>query len=245
MQNRIELPDGVETRTMKAPSRKISIRSAEGKGTEIVGYAACFYRPSVQGTEFRIGPGTVERIDRHAFDNALKRPDDARCLAGHDSSLILGRVSAGTLKLSVDSIGLAFRCVLPKSPNGENIAESIRRGDIRECSFGFKVDGAAGERWESTDNVRVRWLTDLVLLEVSLVTWPAYTSTSASVERERARGLLDADRRLCLQEIISDYDRRQKEEEAKRLREAETEALFDGLRKRVARQREFDALIGR
>lgn len=59
---------------------------------------------SVFDDEYEMWPGAVETVDRHAFDTAIH--DDVRCLIDHDSRLVLGRTTAGTLQLRIDDHGL-------------------------------------------------------------------------------------------------------------------------------------------
>ena len=72
----------------------------------IEGYAAVFY-DGTERTEFRLGPNMVERIHPGAFDEAF-RDDDVVALFNHDQSLIIGRRSAGTLRLSLDARGARY-----------------------------------------------------------------------------------------------------------------------------------------
>jgi hypothetical protein len=66
----------------------------------------------------------------------------------------------------------------------KDLFESIRRGDISECSFAFKASDA-GQRWEQRKDksgklCTVRTLTDVDLMDASCVTYPAYNQTSVS-----------------------------------------------------------------
>ncbi|MGD0510173.1 MAG: HK97 family phage prohead protease, partial [Terriglobales bacterium] len=140
--------------------------------------------------------GFREVIKPGAFKTALDAKDcDIRCLFNHDDSRVLGRQSAGTLKLSETPEGLAFRCQLdPKNTDHRNLWSSVKRGDIDACSFAFNVpaDGS-GEDWtEGTDEDGKRCTIRSIksferVIDVSVVTHPAYDSTSVS-----ARHALDA-----------------------------------------------------
>jgi HK97 family phage prohead protease len=72
----------------------------------IVGYGAVFYSDTDPGTEYWLWGDVVERISPGAFDRALKERHDARGLFNHDPSNLLGRVTNGTMRLSVDRKGL-------------------------------------------------------------------------------------------------------------------------------------------
>ena len=50
-----------------------------------------------------MGDGMSESIDSHSFDETLS--GDIRALTNHDDTLVLGRNTAGTLKLNVDAHG--------------------------------------------------------------------------------------------------------------------------------------------
>ena len=95
--------------------------------------AAVFYRDGDKGTEFRLWDDVYERIDADAFTRALKESHDVRALFNHDSNHILGRVSSGTLRLSVDNTGLRYSVTLPAS--AANVAEAMQRGDLTGSSF--------------------------------------------------------------------------------------------------------------
>ncbi len=56
------------------------------------------------------------------------------------NSIVLGRkTKSGTLRLSEDSTGLHFDCDLPKTQAANDLRELIRRGDIDQCSSGFRT----------------------------------------------------------------------------------------------------------
>ncbi len=74
----------------------ISFREDPNGGTgTLVGYAATFDSLSSDLGGFK------EKISRGAFKNTIKS-DDVRALFNHDSNFVLGRTTAGTLKLSED-----------------------------------------------------------------------------------------------------------------------------------------------
>jgi hypothetical protein len=144
----------------------------------IEGYAACFDVLSEDLGGFR------ERIRPGAFAPALRDSlGGCACLFNHDSSLLLGRVRAGTLTLSEDAAGLFFRCVLPPTETGRSVHSAISRGDCDQCSFGFSV-GEDGQEWEESGGVVIRTLTAIDhLYDVSPVTFPAYSQTSVSARK--------------------------------------------------------------
>src|SRR5574343_240132 len=80
------------------------VRTASGVD-RLTGYGAVFFNATNSGTQYKLAARTLERILPGAFDRAI-REDDVRGLFNHDQNHLLGRTSAGTMRLSVDSIGL-------------------------------------------------------------------------------------------------------------------------------------------
>lgn len=147
-------------------------KTDDGKRT-ISGYAALFN--SLSGN---LG-GFVEKIAPGAFSEALKI-SDTRALFNHDANFVLGRQSAGTLRLKEDKIGLFMEVDLPDTQVARDLATSIDRGDITQQSFGFTVKR---DSWEDIDkDVATRTLEEIgELFDVSPVVFPAYPDTSVAI----------------------------------------------------------------
>ena len=121
--------------------------------------------------------GFIETISPEALDGVDLT--DVRCFLDHDSSKLLGRTSSGTLELTVDDIGLHFRCILPDTSTGRDAMELVKRGDLNQCSFGFTV---ANHKWIKGDGIMKRSINKIKsLLEISLVSIPAYDDTDVRV----------------------------------------------------------------
>lgn len=159
----------------------------EGKVRTIAGYAAVFDKLSVVMWGFR------EKIAPGAFRESLR--EDVRALWNHDTNHVLGRTTAGTLRLDEDGHGLKVEIDPPASAAG--FVESIARGDVSQMSFGFKV---LEDRWDEDDEGQdIRTLLRVKLYEVSPVAFPAYPDTEVGVRawlgenpltRRRGEGLL-------------------------------------------------------
>lgn len=155
--------------------------SADGRNPIATGYAAVFDRRSLElrDKQDRV---FVETIDPSAFNNTLRltkrKQADVLALWNHDTRHLLGRVSSGTLQLSVDDVGLRYEVELPDTTTGRDVAELLRRGDIRGSSFGFR---AINPTWSEDDGVLVRRLTEVALMDTSPVTSPAYPDTDAGI----------------------------------------------------------------
>lgn len=166
----------IERRTLAEP---IELRAVEGQpGPVIAGYAARFDVESKDLGGFR------EIIRKGAFDRTLKKGGpDVIARVNHQSSLLLGKKSSGTLRLSVDELGLRYEVDLPDTSVGRDVAEHIRRGDISESSFAFAV-AKDGAKWtaRSTDGLPLREVHAADLFDVApVIDSAAYPSTSVSM----------------------------------------------------------------
>lgn len=169
-----------ETRTLK---RKIDVRAAGDSGRKIGGYAAVFNSETDIGGYFR------EKIAPGAFAEAIKT--DVRALIDHDSGRVIGRTTAGTLRMVEDEAGLAVEIDLPDTTDGRDLATLIERGDISGMSFGFMV---TKQSWDETGDVPLRTIEAVDLFEVSVVAFPAYDDTSIamrSLDTARGKGLVN------------------------------------------------------
>ena len=158
--------------------RPLGIETRDDGIRTLSGYGAVFYREDEPGSEFRLAENYVERIASTAFDRAIKE-DDPRGLFNHEADNILGRVSSGTMRLTVDGVGLKYEIDLPDSDIGNRVATAIERGDITGSSFAFRARGV--EMSNEGEGVTVRTLTDVSVSDTGPVTYPAYEGTSADV----------------------------------------------------------------
>lgn len=167
-----KITNNIETRVFKAQELR-----ADPDSRTLRGYAA------VYNSESEDLGGFTEMIAPGAFDGVLG--DDIRALVNHEDSKILARTSAGTLRLSTDERGLIYEFDVPDTSYGNDLLESVRRGDINQSSFGFTVEA---DHWEQNDNGYKdkkkprRTITKVArLYDVSPVTYPAYPDTSVAL----------------------------------------------------------------
>jgi HK97 family phage prohead protease len=132
------------------------------------------------------GRGFWEELDRQAFDRALEE-DEVCFLLEHNPEKILGRTSSGTLRLSTDKRGLAVDADFPDTSYARDAAVSLERGDLSQMSFAFQVRDGGEEVSTLKDGSTLRKLTDVTLSDVSVVAYPAYTSTEAALRAFEAR----------------------------------------------------------
>ena len=171
-------------------------------------------RPIVYDSRTDIGGWFEEVIDRGALDGTDLT--DVRLLVNHDTSKIpLARSrrnnGSSTMQLSVDDFGMTIRAILDTENNADARAlySAVERGDITGMSFLFSVDT---EKWE---NLKSEYPTRHIekigsVVEVSAVTFPAYTETEISARGkealESARHAVDTARQQLTDPLDSGED---------------------------------------
>jgi HK97 family phage prohead protease len=166
-----------ETRFLENNLSGIECRDDATGQPVISGYAAVFYNPAAQDTEFKVREDYRERISPGAFTDTLIS-EDVRALWNHNSDIVLGRKSAGTLRLVEDERGLRYEIVPPSSAWGLADAESVKRRDVTGSSFGFKV---LDHTMSKESGITYRTIHKVRLYEVSPCVFPAYTGTESNV----------------------------------------------------------------
>ena len=148
-------------------------READG-ALMIEGYFAVF------NSEYWLWPTAYETIDPGAF--SLETDTDVRALTNHDTTLVLGRTTAGTLDLRVDERGLwgSVR-INPADQDAVNLYERVKRRDVDQCSFGFDILEEGAEYRD--DGTTVWHLKRVKLYEVSVCTFPAYEATGVQARK--------------------------------------------------------------
>lgn len=156
----------------------LQTRSQGDSETNVIeGYAAVFNSPTDIWGMF------TEIIAPGAFADAIALNDDIRALFNHDWNNVLGRTKSGTLRLSEDAKGLKFEVDLPNTTLARDLSESLKRGDISQCSFGFVP---TSETWDYEPEIPVRTINSVELHEISVVSIPAYEDTEVSLRSKEA-----------------------------------------------------------
>jgi uncharacterized protein len=152
--------------------RRIAIELRKASGSKLEGYAALFNTSSDD-----LG-GFTEVIRPGAFRRTLLENKDVLSLFDHDTRAVLGRTTAGTLRLNEDAKGLHFEIDMPPTNLGRDLLVSVERGDIRGASFAFK---AREDRWtQGNDGTMLRELLDVDLHEITVTAIPAYPDTEVA-----------------------------------------------------------------
>lgn len=179
-------------RTALVRDGKFTTRAEDGN-LYIEGYFAVF------GSEYRMWENAIETIDEDAFNETVD--GDVRALVNHDSTLVLGRTTAGTLTLRVDRTGLWGSILINRSDqDAMNLYERVKRGDVSQCSFGFDILDQSTEVMENGTTV---WrLKKVELYEVSVVTFPAYEDTSVTARKKDYEEIQKRKKELWQKEMI-------------------------------------------
>lgn len=121
--------------------------------------------PSVRGK-------FVEQMEPKVFQRALEKTNDVALLFNHKEDRKLGSTKDGNLALYEDSIGLRATCTVTDA----EVIQKAKNNELRGWSFGFV---AREDRWEDGQAISRRFVSDIDLLEVSILSvTPAYIATS-------------------------------------------------------------------
>lgn len=179
----------LETRTAPLGSVDAELRAADDGAPKFVGTAIVYDQRTAIGNP--ASWGWYEEIAPGAASKTLAEAD-VRFLVDHDSAKVVSRTSAGTLRLDDTRTGLGVDSDLNTAKSYvSDLRENLADGSITGMSFGFYV---VKDEWtretvqvvndggiEADIEVDVRRITELRLVEVSAVTFPAYDQTDAGL----------------------------------------------------------------
>ena len=161
-----------------------------------------------------------ETMQSGVFKRALQKNQSVPLLLEHDWEKQVAHTNDGTLELREDSIGLRFDAVV-----SEDTYKEIEKKGITSCSFGFKIN----EQQKEPVNTKLekRYVTNIDLFEVSLVSNPAYVGSL--VEK---RALEDALKEEEVEEVrkkeeIEEKEKKSESSEKEKEVEEETEEEKD------------------
>jgi len=147
--------------------RDIEARQAEDGTMRMAGYAAVF-------NEASLPLPFIEKIAPGAFSKTLQETPDVRLLANHEG-LPMARTKNGTMRLYEDETGLYFEAELADTQEARDLYTLVARGDVDQMSFAFRV---IRQNWSKDRSERTLTEVSLADGDVSIVTYPAYPSTS-------------------------------------------------------------------
>lgn len=160
----------------------VELRQSDTGALRVVGYASTYDRsyPIYGGAA---AGGFDEVIRSGAFNKSVREADDVRFLVNHDG-VPLARTKSGTLQLEADDVGLLVDAQLDaSSPIVAGLRSAMERGDMDQMSFAFEV---TRQKWSA--DYSVREIIEVRLFDVSVVTFPANSSTLAMIGSDGADG---------------------------------------------------------
>ena len=111
---------------------------------------------------------------------SVKLREDLAVLEGHEPRHVLGRTSAGTARAWDDGRGVVFEVEAPDTQWARDLAVSMERGDIGQCSFAFRTIREDYYYDQARETV-IREVREAEVCELSIVAMPAYPATKALV----------------------------------------------------------------
>ncbi|MEV8354628.1 HK97 family phage prohead protease [Streptomyces niveus] len=179
------MPKTTERRDLTLATAGLQVRAADGAAPGFTGHAAVFNSRTAIGNPLTWG--FYEEIADGAFTKTITE-GDARMLVDHDTRMVVSRVSAGSLRLAQDAVGLAVDADLDTELSYvSDLVVNLRNKNITGMSFGFRV---VKDDWEPVEietvsgdkaEAELRIIREVQLYEVSAVTFPAYEDTDAGL----------------------------------------------------------------
>jgi HK97 family phage prohead protease len=158
---------------VRVNSTQLEVRQDTADGMTFTGYASVFNSASED-----LG-GFIEYVAPGAFKRSLQSRNEIKLLWNHDTGEPLASLRGGTMQLVEDRTGLKVTATLPNTTRGRDVAELLRTKVIDSMSFGFNV---IRDSWSGDGKTRT--LESVRLSEVSIVSFPAYSSTTATVRSQ-------------------------------------------------------------
>lgn len=168
----------IERRTFTV--QDVEARQADDGTMRLRGYAAVFNDASVP-LPFK------ETIAPGAFRKTLSETPDVRLLINHEG-LPLARTKNGTLTLTEDDRGLLIDAEIADTSEGRDLYKLVERGDVDQMSFAFRV---IRQKWSEDRSTRTLTEVSLADGDVSVVTYPAYPTTTVEA-REALRTAIES-----------------------------------------------------
>lgn len=152
-------------------------------GRIIQGYGSVFEKQSRVMYDVEKKRFFIEVIERGAITEDLIQTCDIKALLEHNKERLLARsnMGAGSLLLSVDDYGLAYKFEAPNTQEGNDVLEMIKRGDLYGSSFSFWTDEKKNVTYQKKDGIWLRTIHRIdKLFDVAIVSDPAYFGTDVT-----------------------------------------------------------------
>lgn len=152
---------------------QVGVQSREDGGLVITGLGARY------GHWYNVAGMFDERIVPGAIAKNLDESPDIRAMFNHDPNFLLGRTKSGSLTVSETRRGIQYEIKAnPQDPQAVSVAEKVRRGDVDGASIMFRV---TKDEWDEKGRTPKRTITELQLIEVGPVVFPANDGATASL----------------------------------------------------------------
>nr|DAE93794.1 MAG TPA: prohead serine protease [Caudoviricetes sp.] len=216
-----------EIRSMAGGQFHPRLREAAGEnesGRIIEGYAIVFGVESRMLVDYWedyreiIEPGAITEADLAAMD--------IKMTIWHNRERLLARSNkgVGTLKLSVDEVGVKYEFEAPDTPDGNTALVLVKRGDLSGSSFTFWSDETSSVRYTKDDEgVLLRHVKRIdMVYEMTLASDPAYVQTNVT-----AREIEQAGIHIKTDKVPDMEDIKRREAEIYRVREISKKRFFN------------------
>ena len=161
----------------------------ESNSRTIEGYAIVF------GVESRIlsdyWDNYREIIEPGAITEERLKEMDIKMTMYHNREKILARSTngEGTLKLTVDDVGVKYSFEAPNTVDGDTALELVKRGDLSGSSFMFWTDEKSGVSYEKRSDgiMLIRVKTIGMIYDMTIAADPAYEQTTVAAREAYSR----------------------------------------------------------
>ena len=164
----------------------VEFRTTNEESREVEGYAVVFNSITDLGW-------FTEEIDPHAFDEADM--SNVYLLGNHDENIVLAGTQNNSLSWEINETGVYQKSNLIDTSVGEDWLKLVKKGLINKQSFAFTI-AKDGEEWTERNGKEHRIIRKIdKLFDFSLVTYPAYSSTSAFARSNQVDELAEEHKR--------------------------------------------------
>lgn len=196
-----------------------------GSGRTIEGYAIVF------GVESRMlvdyWDDYREIIEPGAITEEELAQMDIKMTMWHNREKLLARSNkgVGTLKLSVDNIGVKYEFEAPNTSDGNNALELVKRGDVGGSSFIYWSDESSSVSYtKDDDDILIRHVKKInMIYDMTIASDPAYTQTSVTAREIEKFGLKISHE----DEVRREEELRKREQAIREVRERSKQHFFN------------------
>lgn len=163
-------------------------------GRTIQGYGSVFEKQSRILYDIDKKQFFIEIISKGAITEELIRSCDIKALLEHNKQRLLARsnMGSGSLLLSIDDYGLAYKFEAPNTQEGNDTLEMINRGDLFGSSFSYWTDEKKNVTYQKKDGIWLRTVHKIDrLFDIAIVSDPAYFGTDVTVRSLESLGAND------------------------------------------------------